>query len=208
MWGVPRREGHSDTDDPLAHAGLVQHAFLLGQDERALCGFAPPKRVSRTDMTARPQLALAGRDNPRCAKCTALVSATARAPQGDAEDSPDVSPEPMGGQEISADDPDLSGDPDDETADGSEPDAPRRRSSVRQGGRATVPAGRRSVVTEIPGRARGMAIAAQLEGAPHGLWVQSVTLQPDGTARIALNQRTDLPVDVVWFTVTGPATQS
>src|SRR3954447_2754765 len=74
LWGVPRREGSSDTDDPLVHAGLVQHAFVLGQDEQALCGYKTPKYATTADKTARPRLALAGRDNPRCRKCTVALA--------------------------------------------------------------------------------------------------------------------------------------
>jgi hypothetical protein len=74
LWGVPRREGSSDTDDPLVHVGVVQHAFVLGQDDRALCGFKTPKYATTGDKTPRPRLALAGRDNPRCRKCTAAVA--------------------------------------------------------------------------------------------------------------------------------------
>jgi hypothetical protein len=75
MWGVPRREGYSDTDDPLVHEGLVQHAFLMGEDDQALCGIRPPRRLSRADRTPRAQLALAGPANPRCEKCEAVLAA-------------------------------------------------------------------------------------------------------------------------------------
>jgi hypothetical protein len=157
-------------------------------------------------MTARPQLALAGRDNPRCTKCGALVSATAQELPSQGEAAPHAMPGVVGGNDPGGErHPEPSGDADEEPADDVDAGPARRRSSVRQGGRATVPAGRRSVVTEIPARARGMAIAAQLDGASHGLYVQSVSLVEDGTARITLNQRTEVPVDVVWFTVSGPA---
>ena len=74
MWGVPRREGHSDTDDPTAHTGVIQHAFEFGRDDRAICGFEPPKRSTRAYPDARPQLAVPGRNNPRCRKCEVLVA--------------------------------------------------------------------------------------------------------------------------------------
>jgi hypothetical protein len=75
LWGVPRREGYSDTDDPLVHEGLVQHAFLMGEDDQALCGLRPARRLSRVDRTPRAQLALAGPANPRCEKCEAVLAA-------------------------------------------------------------------------------------------------------------------------------------
>jgi hypothetical protein len=78
MWGVPRREGLSDTDDPSAHSGVMQHAFEFGRDERAICGFEPPKRPSRAYRDARSQLAVPGRDNPKCRKCEVLVASRVR----------------------------------------------------------------------------------------------------------------------------------
>src|SRR5687768_14991129 len=78
MWGVPRREGHSGTDDPSAHSGLMQHAFEFGRDDRAICGAESPKRTSRAYRDARPQLAVAGRDNPKCRKCELLVASKVR----------------------------------------------------------------------------------------------------------------------------------
>src|SRR3954468_12172081 len=74
LWGVPRKEGSSDTDDPLVHVGVIQHAFVLGQDDQAVCGYKTPRYATTGDKTARPRLALAGRDNPRCRKCTAAVA--------------------------------------------------------------------------------------------------------------------------------------
>jgi hypothetical protein len=74
IWGIPRREAASDQDDPLVHAGVTQHAFLIGVDYEAICGFKPPLRSGFVTGTKSPQLALPGRDNPRCPKCSALVS--------------------------------------------------------------------------------------------------------------------------------------
>ena len=74
IWGVPRRAGHDDLDDPKAHAGLAQHAFVPGNDERALCGFEPAKRASAPSAKPRPQLATASpRLNPQCNKCVRLI---------------------------------------------------------------------------------------------------------------------------------------
>ena len=74
IWGVPRREAASDQDDPLVHAGVTQHAFLIGVDYEAICGFKPPLRIGFVAGTKAPQLALPGRDNPRCPKCSARIS--------------------------------------------------------------------------------------------------------------------------------------
>ena len=78
IWGVPRRAGYDDHDDPKAHAGLVQHAFEVGSDERAICGFVPPKRASGPTAKPRPQLALPSTKlNPRCPKCVRLIAQNA-----------------------------------------------------------------------------------------------------------------------------------
>jgi len=74
IWGVPRRETASDQDDPLLHAGVTQHAFLIGVDYQAICGFKPALRTGFVAGTKSPQLALPGRDNPRCPKCSALIT--------------------------------------------------------------------------------------------------------------------------------------
>ena len=74
IWGVPRRAGLDEQDDPKAHAGLTQHAFEIGNDERAICGFEPPKRASGPTAKARAQLAMPNpRLNPRCPKCLKLM---------------------------------------------------------------------------------------------------------------------------------------
>ena len=74
IWGVPRREAASDQDDPLVHEGVAQHAFLIGVDYEAICGFKPPLRSGFVAGEKSPQLALPGRDNPRCPKCSALIT--------------------------------------------------------------------------------------------------------------------------------------
>ena len=80
LWGVARREGCNDLDDPRAHAGLTQHAFALGQDDRALCGFRPPRRRSPFSPEPRPELAGASSDyNPTCRACVSLVEQPASA---------------------------------------------------------------------------------------------------------------------------------
>src|SRR5215212_1258311 len=75
IWGVPRRPGYDDQDDPKGHAGLTQHAFEPGNDERAICGFEPPKRAGSATAKPRAQLAMpTARLNPRCVKCAALIA--------------------------------------------------------------------------------------------------------------------------------------
>jgi hypothetical protein len=75
LWGVPRRSGYDQQDDPKAHAGQMQHAFEPGNDERAICGFESPKRASGATQKPKPQLAVpTARLNPRCPKCVRLIS--------------------------------------------------------------------------------------------------------------------------------------
>lgn len=229
LWGVPRREGYSDTDDPLGHEGLVQHAFLMGNDERALCGFVPPRRLSRADKTPRAQLALPGPANPRCRKCEDAVAESMPIPTssldeeqgeasaGAAEPVPDEAgpaslrvaarprapawkprAERKGGRSESQ----ASTAEDAEDADERHASHPRTR--VRRGGIVTVPAGRQSVVAELPASDRGAAIAAEIDGEPGETRVQSVSVRDDGTMRITLNQRTPEAVDVMWFVVSPP----
>jgi len=222
IWGVPRREGASDRDDPLVHAGLVQHAFEIGIDDRAICGFRPPVRVGFDGASRDPELALPNDANPRCPKCvTALAEATSA--EATAEDAPEraedavqADPEPIelspiddlgatdvadAGAGIEEDEPVA-----DDQASSSARDsawAPRR-SSARRGGRTTVPAGRRSAVVQLPDKLRGYAIAANVDGQKGSLRVESVAVGEDGQLRITLNERAATPVDVVWFVVSGP----
>lgn len=99
IWGVPLREGHSDDDDPRAHQGVAQHAFEIGSDERAVCGFEPPKRTHGTYKAPRPQLGLpSGRYNPRCKKCAALVVAVGS--EADAVSEPAAAIEARSGEMI------------------------------------------------------------------------------------------------------------
>ena len=89
IWGVPRRAGLDEQDDPKAHAGLTQHAFEPGNDDRAICGFEPPKRA--TGPTTKPHAQLAvpnSRLNPRCPKCLKLIAVPVAAIQPAAPDEP------------------------------------------------------------------------------------------------------------------------
>jgi hypothetical protein len=75
IWGVPRRAGLDEQDDPKAHAGLTQHAFEVGNDDRAICGFEPPKRASSPTAKPKAQLSMPNtRLNPRCPKCLKLIA--------------------------------------------------------------------------------------------------------------------------------------
>jgi len=69
LWGVRRRRGFSDLYDPRAHDGLTQHAFIVGNDVRAVCGFRPYRwRGQAVPLTA-------ARDaNPQCRKCLNVIS--------------------------------------------------------------------------------------------------------------------------------------
>jgi hypothetical protein len=235
LWGVPRREGYSDTDDPLVHEGLVQHAFVMGNDERALCGAEAPRRLSRADTVPRAQLALPGPANPRCRRCEAVLAEAARiiteatpvpqvapAPSGEAAPAQpsqggpvaDATPRtstwmPRAGEGSGAErlSPGAGGEPgahaaeEDDEAD--EPHVSHPRGRVRRGGLVTIPAGRESVVAELPASAHGAAIAAEIDGVAGEVRVQSIELLDEGTLRITLNQETAEPVDVMWYVVSS-----
>ena len=80
QWGVPRKPWTFDIEDPASHSGRTQHAFPLGRDEMAICGFAPPL-VKAFVGPPKPLLSLAGPDNPRCDRCArALVPAPSWVP--------------------------------------------------------------------------------------------------------------------------------
>ena len=65
LWGVRRR---SEMDDSRAHDRLTQHAFIAGNDVRALCGFRP----FRWRGPAVP-LIFARDSNPQCRSCLTVV---------------------------------------------------------------------------------------------------------------------------------------
>jgi hypothetical protein len=217
LWGVARREAASDRDDPLLHTGLIQHAFVLGRDEQAVCGFRPPVAAGFGGRTRVPQLALPGAHNPRCGKCVRLIAEAgatepaAKETRGAAESGQDLTD---GGADdgleaavsIEADTSPEADDPADEHEDReSARDETRtpRRSSVRRAGRITVPAGRRSVVTNLPSKWHGAAITADVVG-PDEFRVQSIRVSDDGAVRITLNQKATVPVDLILYLVSGP----
>jgi hypothetical protein len=59
--------------DTARHSGLVQHAYPLGRDWLAACGFRTPLQRA-FDGVLRPLLAMPGVYNPRCTACAALVA--------------------------------------------------------------------------------------------------------------------------------------
>jgi hypothetical protein len=72
LWGIPIREGFDELDDPWYHRGVMQHAFLLGNDRVALCGFRSPLFGPRD--RRRPRLGLPmGDANPFCEGCVRRV---------------------------------------------------------------------------------------------------------------------------------------
>lgn len=203
LWGVARREGLSDTDDPIAHATDFQHAFVIGDDHRAICGFAPPRRTSRPGTQPRPQLALPTASNPRCLKCLGLIEKTSsHATIADSESAADPGAGATGALAESADDAQVAEVAGDEPT--PSPGSTRSRTRARRGGIVTIPAGRRStVIADLPPRLRGAAIAAELESEQAALRVESVTTRDDGSVLVSLNQRADSAVRVSWFVVSG-----
>lgn len=72
-WGVVRLPRCFDVGDTARRAGIVSHAFPLGDDARALCGFRTPRR-RLIDGSRRPLLALPGAHNPACPTCAERVA--------------------------------------------------------------------------------------------------------------------------------------
>jgi hypothetical protein len=72
QWGVVRQPDCFDLEDPARHAGLTQHAFPLGRDWMAACGFETPLQRA-FDGVRRPLLAMPSPGNPRCLACTRSI---------------------------------------------------------------------------------------------------------------------------------------
>jgi hypothetical protein len=212
LWGVGRREGFSDTNDPLAHLGLTQHAFEAGIDDRAICGFEPPRRPSGRQRIPRPQLALAGTDNPQCPRCVALIerrhvvddAETATQQVGDevSIQPGEVAPRESGWEPRQ---------PVEAEAEYHEPGGPQpgrrhtaRRRSVRRGGIVIVKAGHRSAVVDVPPVGGLSGMVAVVEPPLKDVRVASVTLADEGKARITLNRAAPAPVSVTWYLVLSP----
>ena len=226
LWGVARREGASDRDDPIAHAGLVQHAFELGDVDQAICGFRPPMRPGFSGTNRTAQLALPGPDNPLCTKCQRLLGrasqshvAATELPQmtqaeselaWESDPAAEPAPDAVDEEQVSIDEVipaevDEQPEPHEELAETDRPEVRTpKRSSVRRIGRISVPQGRRSIVVRVPDKLRGAAITANIEGEEVDLLVQSVRVADDGTVRINLNRRTSTPVHLVLYVVSAP----
>jgi len=73
MWGVPIRAGFSELDDPWYHRGLTGHAFPVGYDQAALCGYQPRRRGFLSRRPAKLGLP-SDRINPMCRECAQMVA--------------------------------------------------------------------------------------------------------------------------------------
>ncbi len=72
-WGIRLRPGYCDSSNPAAHRGTVQHAYVLGHDATALCGFrSGAGGAGRKRKVARLGLPSA-EHNPRCVRCAPMV---------------------------------------------------------------------------------------------------------------------------------------
>ena len=70
IWGVRRKYGYSEIDDPSAHRGLEQHAFVVGDYGVALCG----AKVYGRRKPSHIRLALPTEENPACRKCSMAIA--------------------------------------------------------------------------------------------------------------------------------------
>jgi hypothetical protein len=204
IWGVPRRPGYDDQDDPKAHAGLTQHAFEPGNDETAICGFEPPKRSSGPLAKPRPQLAMpSARLNPRCPKCARLVL------------TPSVPVPPLALAAIDAVTPAVSAAP-------AQPPSPARvgaasaakntkpESARSEAWEGTALLGAGDMVAMVrPPSQPGLGVVASVVSGPSGTRVASVNMNADGLAVITLSEPAGAPVTVAWFAVPAvdPAAQ-
>jgi hypothetical protein len=203
IWGVPRRPSHDDLDDPKAHAGLAQHAFEPGNDERAICGFEPAKRASGPSAPPRPQLAMPSpRLNPRCAKCAGLVASPATATQ------PLVVPSPVD-QPVLVDQPAIPVPPPPPAPGGARPTAVAEPAQATPTGPLRGE-GWEGTATFIPGQLLamvrppsqpGLGVVASVISGPSGTRVSSVRIDDDGIAVITLSEPAGGPVRVAWFVV-------
>lgn len=231
MWGIPRRHGYSDIEDPRAHSGITQHAFPMDKNDRAICGNEPQKRATSLNPVPLPQLALASPIyNPRCGDCQKLLTGASRhaGPARDLdtlvaipiEADPKIAaipitipvrPLPMKGVAV--------GDPlvpiilpgpatqwtNPRTTDAMRetPKQPTRRRSVRRGGTATVAPGELSVEIQSPQTIAGAGIVASVVRGPTTIRVVSVTVHGDGRATIVLNKAPESSVTLTWFIVSA-----
>jgi hypothetical protein len=216
LWGVVRREGLSDLDDPSAHAGLAQHAYPVDRDEEAVCGYRPPRRRNLFGSEPRVELAVASSlYNPACERCVAAVGVP-----GDAEndvmaahETPVEAPPPLTPPALVNEEPltaALSAPV--KTYAREEPRAAVAEAgtnvalpTLRLGGVATVAPGSDSLTLRGRELRAGTAIVANLEGAPRGLRVVSVAVHGRGLASVVLNRKVERPVQVAWFVASPSA---
>jgi len=231
MWGIPRRHGYSDIEDPRAHSGIAQHAFPIGRNERAICGNEPPKRSTWLNPIPLPQLALASpRYNPRCSDCNKLLVGISQhtRPTLDlhpphaipVEADPQFVAIPLPGRATpwTAEPWSVEPDPHRVAIPLPGPATPwiakplsveasqtqKRKStrrSVRRGGTTMVAPGEPLVEIHAPEAIAGAGIVASVVHGPLGVRVISVTVHDDGRATIALNQAPTSHVKVAWFIV-------
>jgi hypothetical protein len=74
LWGIRRQAGSGDLFDPASQAGSKAHAFAVGRDDVAVCGFKPLRFGRRRAMP----LAAASEYNPQCTKCLARLPEVTR----------------------------------------------------------------------------------------------------------------------------------
>ena len=70
IWGVRRKYGYNEIDDPSVHRGLEQHAFVVGDYGVALCGAKPYGMRRPTHI----RLAVPTEENPSCRKCSMAIA--------------------------------------------------------------------------------------------------------------------------------------
>ena len=70
IWGVRRKYGYNEIDDPSVHRGLEQHAFVVGDYGRALCGAKSYGRRKPSNI----RLAVPTEENPSCRKCSLAIA--------------------------------------------------------------------------------------------------------------------------------------
>jgi hypothetical protein len=213
LWGIPRRHGYSDIDDPRAHSGIAQHAFPLGHNERAICGNEPPKRPTWINPVPHAQLAVPSPIyNPRCQDCQRLLvgrpglDRRTRDLFGSVAIPIEVDPlaAPISLEAIEP----L---PPPETIGVEAIQPPRRKSSrrsVRRGGTTTVEPGEPIVEIHALEATAGAGIVASVVDGPDGVRVASVTVHDGGRATIELNQVSTSPIRVAWFIVSNIAPEA
>jgi hypothetical protein len=73
VWGIPIRVGYDEIDDPHYHRGLTGHAYLVGNDRVAICGYRPSRRGLLSRRPARLGFP-SDRLNPACDMCASRIA--------------------------------------------------------------------------------------------------------------------------------------